>query len=138
MNVSFTRARKKLVIFGSRKTLQREPLLASFFELMEKQRWIVALSPNAHTAHARVFDVASTPSKRGAVDEEEQEEQQSVDDRARKSAVVCRKVKKENAGVEGLRPMKKLKAAATDVGKKAGAGVLKGRPILRDLVGHEM
>jgi DNA replication ATP-dependent helicase Dna2 len=41
MNVSFTRARAKLVIFGSRKTLQREPLLAQFFKLMEEQKWIL-------------------------------------------------------------------------------------------------
>ncbi|KAF8184796.1 Dna2-domain-containing protein [Pholiota molesta] len=96
MNVSFTRARKKLVIFGSRTTLQREPLLASFFELMEKQRWIVALSPNAHTAHAT------------------------------REVLLMRR-----AGGTAER-------CCDGCGKKAGAGVLKGRPILRDLVGHEM
>ena len=64
MNVSFTRARCKLVIFGSRKTLQREPLLAQFFDLMELQGWILALPAAADTAHARVFDGCSTPVKR--------------------------------------------------------------------------
>lgn len=64
MNVSFTRARSKLVIFGSRKTLQREPLLAQFFGLMESQGWILALPAGADVAHARVFEGCSTPAKR--------------------------------------------------------------------------
>ena len=49
MNVSFTRARSKLIIIGSRKTLQKEPLLAQFFELMEEQRWILPLPIDAQT-----------------------------------------------------------------------------------------
>ncbi|KAH8829949.1 Dna2-domain-containing protein [Flagelloscypha sp. PMI_526] len=48
MNVSFTRARSKLVIFGSRKTLQGEPLLKDFFKLMSSRGWILALPPKAH------------------------------------------------------------------------------------------
>jgi DNA replication ATP-dependent helicase Dna2 len=64
MNVSFTRARSKLVIFGSRKTLQREPLLAQFFDLMESQGWILALRAGADVAHVRVFEGCSTPAKR--------------------------------------------------------------------------
>ncbi|KAF8908142.1 DNA replication factor Dna2-domain-containing protein [Gymnopilus junonius] len=82
MNVSFTRARSKLVIFGSRKTLQREPLLAQFFDLMQARGWILQLQP--------------------------------------------------------VRPRKKAKV---EMGKNvagANAGVLKGRPILRDLVGNEV
>ena len=62
MNVSFTRARNKLVIFGSRKTLQREALLAQFFDLMESQGWILALPGGADVAHARVG--CSIPAKR--------------------------------------------------------------------------
>ena len=65
MNVSFTRARSKLVIFGSRKTLQRDPLLAQFFDLMESQGWILALPAGADVAHVRVFEGCSTPAKRG-------------------------------------------------------------------------
>ncbi|KAF9479182.1 Dna2-domain-containing protein [Pholiota conissans] len=112
MNVSFTRARKKLVIFGSRKTLKREPLLASFFELMEGQGWILPLLPGAAVLVGG----------------------------ARRPNVVCKKVKKENLGVEALRPVKKAKVGTAGKGKSAGAGaaVLKGRPILKDLVENEM
>ncbi|KDR70214.1 hypothetical protein GALMADRAFT_76567, partial [Galerina marginata CBS 339.88] len=122
MNVSFTRARSKLVIFGSRKTLERDPLLAQFFGLMEGQGWVVRLPPGAHTAHARVFDVCSTPSKRDACEEEEVE--------------VVEEKKKETE--TGGRPTKKMKLGSGK-GKSAGAGagVLKGRPILQDLVGNE-
>lgn len=52
MNVAFTRARSKLVIFGSRSTLARTSLLESFFQLIEGERWIFQLPRDAHEAHA--------------------------------------------------------------------------------------
>src|SRR5712672_1243046 len=52
MNVAFTRARSKLVIFGSRSTLARTSLLESFFQLMEGEGWIVQLPRDAHKAHS--------------------------------------------------------------------------------------
>jgi DNA replication ATP-dependent helicase Dna2 len=55
MNVAFTRARSKLVIFGSRSTLARTPLLESFFRLMEGEGWILRLPSNAHEVHAGVL-----------------------------------------------------------------------------------
>ena len=65
MNVSFTRARSKLIIIGSRKTLQQAPLLTEFFELMNNQGWILALPPDAHLVH----DFGGvTPKKRPAAD----------------------------------------------------------------------
>jgi DNA replication ATP-dependent helicase Dna2 len=51
MNVAFTRARSKLVIFGSRSTLARTSLLESFFQLMEGEGWIVQLPRDAHETH---------------------------------------------------------------------------------------
>ncbi|KAG7440565.1 Dna2-domain-containing protein [Guyanagaster necrorhizus] len=107
MNVSFTRARSKLIIFGSRNTLQDAPLLKEFFTLMEEQKWIVQLPPKADISHARAFDVATSPKR-------------VVED------VIGQR--KENA--DCTRPQKKLKV-------KKGvteAGLLRSRPILRDLV----
>ncbi|KAH8084106.1 AAA domain-containing protein [Filobasidium floriforme] len=43
INVSLTRAKKKLVIFGSRGTLQSDRLLSEFFDLMDGKGWIVDL-----------------------------------------------------------------------------------------------
>ncbi len=45
--MSFTRAKKKLVIFGSRSTLQSDRLLAEFFKHMESRDWILRLPGNA-------------------------------------------------------------------------------------------
>lgn len=56
MNVSFTRAKSKLIIFGSRKTLKAAPLLEDFFELMEERDWVYALPPGADKAHASLFE----------------------------------------------------------------------------------
>ncbi|KAL1411310.1 DNA replication endonuclease-helicase Dna2 [Vanrija albida] len=69
INVSFTRARKKLVIFGSRSTLQSDRLLGGFFDLMDEKGWVVRLPPGAHEMHGAVPDVAITPKKekKGAV-----------------------------------------------------------------------
>ncbi|TDL20255.1 Dna2-domain-containing protein [Rickenella mellea] len=53
MNVAFTRARSKLIIFGSRKTLQVSPLLAEFFSLMDERGWILQLPPGADTLHTK-------------------------------------------------------------------------------------
>lgn len=53
INVSFTRAKKKLVIFGSRKTLQTDCLLAGFLRLMEEKGWIYLLPKGADEMHSR-------------------------------------------------------------------------------------
>lgn len=110
MNVSFTRARSKLVIFGSRKTLQADKLLGEFFELMEEQGWIFQLPPGATQLHTAVIDtpVASSPGKRGVPNSS------PVQDAAI-----------ENGGDE--RPRKKAKKLDDH------HGLLKGRPILKDL-----
>jgi hypothetical protein len=55
MNVSFTRARAKLVLFGSRKTLQRDPLLAQFFKLMDEQKWVVHLPHGSDSIHMKIL-----------------------------------------------------------------------------------
>jgi len=110
MNVSFTRARSKLVIFGSRKTLQTAPLLQEFFDLVEGRGWILRLPPRADTLHPALAVGASTSApKRGAEDMD------------------LTLSGKENAPAAG-RPQKKPKL------KGAEEGMLRGRPILRDLM----
>ncbi|EJD05682.1 Dna2-domain-containing protein [Fomitiporia mediterranea MF3/22] len=52
INVAFTRARAKLVIFGSRKTLKASPLLSDFFGLMEERGWVLTLPTGADTLHS--------------------------------------------------------------------------------------
>ncbi|KAJ7069715.1 Dna2-domain-containing protein [Mycena amicta] len=109
MNVSFTRARSKLIILGSRKTLQAAPLLKEFFNLMEDRGWILRLPANADALHPCF--AASSAEKRRA------EEHEVLPG-------------KENAVG---RPMKRIK-----VKEESGTGILRGRPILRDLVNEAM
>jgi DNA replication ATP-dependent helicase Dna2 len=110
MNVSFTRARSKLIIFGSRKTLQTAPLLTEFFTLMEAKGWILRLPPNAQSLHPVVpSGVAGIPSGNKRVAEAMDEKENCV----------------------AARPTKKMKKPKTE------DGFLKGRPILQDLVNGE-
>ena len=139
MNVSFTRARGKLVLFGSRKTLQREPLLAQFFGLMEKQNWILPLPTGSDVVHAEAFQSSSPV--RPVVENEGRSITTTVE------VVVGQKRRlggKENVvhddasengkhvNTEVLLPAaKKMKVTNMDRG-----GLLKGRPVLSDLVVH--
>ena len=51
INVSFTRAKKKLVIFGSATTMGSDKLLRSFLDLMEKKNWILRLKAGSEKSH---------------------------------------------------------------------------------------
>jgi DNA replication ATP-dependent helicase Dna2 len=113
MNVSFTRARSKLIIVGSRKTLQHADLLAAFFNLMDSQGWILSLPPNAQGLHPCLMVNGPAPStKRVALEMDKHV------------------TGKENSPIP--RPLKKAKVGA------AVDGVLRGRPILQDLVNAGM
>lgn len=110
MNVSFTRARSKLIIVGSRKTLQHADLLAEFFNLMDTRGWILHLPPNAQNLHSCLMDDKPPPSSKRLATEMD------------RSAIG-----KENSPVP--RPPKKVKVRTV-----ADNGLLRGRPILQDLV----
>ncbi|KAI9674760.1 MAG: Tripartite DNA replication factor [Caeruleum heppii] len=51
INVAFTRARSKLLMVGSRSTLESNPLLRTFLELMEKRGWIYEVPKAAMSCH---------------------------------------------------------------------------------------
>ncbi|CAG8593896.1 4276_t:CDS:10 [Paraglomus brasilianum] len=51
INVAFTRAQSKLVIFGSRSTLAITPIFSQFLTLMDKNNWIYVLPKDAHKMH---------------------------------------------------------------------------------------
>ncbi|KAI0654950.1 Dna2-domain-containing protein [Cubamyces menziesii] len=110
MNVSFTRARSKLIIIGSRKTLQGAPLLSEFFDLMESRDWILTLPPDAHLMHDFSFH---TPRKRSA---EEISQEGDI--------FGTRRITQN--GEKGVKRSKNVGASEESI--------LKGRPLLRDVV----
>jgi DNA replication ATP-dependent helicase Dna2 len=60
INVSFTRAKKKLVIFGSATTMESDKLLKSFLDLMEEKNWILRLKAGAERSHSLPIEGATT------------------------------------------------------------------------------
>ncbi|CAE7189963.1 unnamed protein product, partial [Rhizoctonia solani] len=97
LNVSFTRARSKLVIFGSRQTLKCDKLLEQFFDLVDQQGWYAQLPKDAHLMH----DFSKHHGKRMPLD--------SLDD----SQPAC---------------------ATSFKRARVSSGVLKGRPLLQDII----
>ena len=111
MNVSFTRARSKLIIIGSRKTLKAAPLLSQFFALMEGKGWILPLPANANQMHNNIvpppLDFKSPSPRKRAADENA--------------------TGKENVGVSIQKSYKKTKKTT------AAEGIFNGRSILQDV-----
>ena len=69
LNVSFTRARSKLVIIGSRRTLQGDDILKKFFGIMDEKKWVLTLERGAHHAHGLLSSKKpDRPFKRAAGD----------------------------------------------------------------------
>lgn len=112
MNVSFTRARSKLIIIGSRKTLKAAPLLSQFFALMEGKGWILPLPADAdemhHSLAPRSLDVKPPSARKRTADE--------------------KAIGKENVeiGVQKSSIKKARKSTADE-------GIFNGRPILKDV-----
>lgn len=57
INVSFTRAKRKLIIFGSRSTLTSNALLADFISLMDRKGWVLKLPRGAEERHGSAVPV---------------------------------------------------------------------------------
>lgn len=66
INVSFTRAKRKLVIFGSRSTLGKDKLMADFFDLMKDKKWIYTLKAGVHKMAGHELDEDLTQSIKGS------------------------------------------------------------------------
>ncbi|KIJ56350.1 hypothetical protein M422DRAFT_23635 [Sphaerobolus stellatus SS14] len=113
INVSFTRARSKLIIIGSRKTLCNAPILAEFFELVQSQDWILSLGPRAELVHQPLV----TPNHPKTI------KPISTSGTSKRKAP---SENKENILVSPLQ--KKTKKPKVD------QGILRGRGMLRDVV----
>lgn len=65
INVAVTRARSKLLLFGSRSTLARDDVLAQLLELIETKGWLYELPPDAYDAHQPLAPLKLVPSGPG-------------------------------------------------------------------------
>ena len=54
VNVAFTRAKVKLIVVGSRSTLEHQRPMSEFIDHMRSQNWIYTLPLNADTFHDNV------------------------------------------------------------------------------------
>ncbi|RMY76547.1 hypothetical protein D0863_01865 [Hortaea werneckii] len=62
VNVALTRARSKLIVLGSRRTLVNNDLLARFMGLVDRRAWTLDLPKGADTCHTFDFSSQSTAS----------------------------------------------------------------------------
>ncbi|KAG4305313.1 hypothetical protein PORY_001483 [Pneumocystis oryctolagi] len=51
LNVAFTRAKSKLIFFGSKSTLKLAEIFSTFFDLLTDKQWIYNLPKDAHLLH---------------------------------------------------------------------------------------
>lgn len=99
VNVAFTRAKSKLIIFGSRSTIRETQPLDTFVRLVEAKGWVYQIPPLLQLS----------PRKESS--------------------------RKRIAAKENVPPVKVGGPGnAKNVMKVTGSTVLKGRPILRDIV----
>ncbi len=68
INVSFTRARSKLIIIGSRHTLQSDRLLSDFFALMDEKGWVYKLKKGDEKRHEVLFPLPDDSGSIGSGD----------------------------------------------------------------------
>ncbi|EKM53179.1 uncharacterized protein PHACADRAFT_147492 [Phanerochaete carnosa HHB-10118-sp] len=115
INVSFTRARCKLVIIGSRKTLASTPLLEEFFKLMDSKDWILALPPGADTLHEELLSTASLG-------------HQTKDAETRLKRLAEANDADRDPRDGGMSNVKRARRSGI------GEAIVKGRPILKDLL----
>ena len=112
LNVSFTRARSKLIIIGSRKTIQGNDILKKFFGIMDEKKWVLTLERDAHRIHELLSSKKPSQSSKRA-----------IGDRSPTHSP-------ENHPRGPSKPNKKSKVA--NFSDKSG--LLRGRNLLRDLV----
>jgi len=110
INVALTRAKHKLIVIGSRRTLGKVDTLAKFFALCDQRGWSFKLPPKAHILHDPTRQPPSAavqrPPKRPASDMEGKEN-------ANKPFVFKKRIKTASITPESL---------------------LRSRPLLRDVV----
>ncbi|KAH4860645.1 DNA replication ATP-dependent helicase/nuclease [Parastagonospora nodorum] len=135
VNVALTRARSKLIILGSEKTLSNNELLRDMIALCREKDWVHDLQPDAvdsHTFDEGVTQTGKTPTRPMNMSNKAMSPHESPSKR--------RKVMGE-VTANARSPKKRIGSSAKVPGKVITAGkrgVLDGRPLLRDIYNGAM
>lgn len=92
LNVAITRAKSKLVLFGSASTLRASALYSRLLDSFEHKGWVCKLPENAETLHKRHEQAPAAPSQ----DENESVPSTSKEKKAPKSHLPTRAILKKN------------------------------------------
>ena len=148
--MALTRARSKLVILGSEKTLSSNPLLRDMVALCRERNWVLDLQPemlDSHTFDDGVAQTGKTPIrpsyqstyiadtglKSPSLSPTPNRKRKVLGDLAASSEKVNAKSPRRRVGsksASGSPEEKKVPGKVCTAGKR---GVLDGRPILRDI-----
>jgi DNA replication ATP-dependent helicase Dna2 len=143
VNVALTRARSKLVILGSEKTLSGNELLRDMVALCREKGWVLDLSPNAVDSHAFDEGVTQTgktpvrPSYSSSLAKKNAKPASPSASPTKKrkalgevTANTRSPKKRTGSSLEEMKAGKKVPGKVVMAGKR---GVLDGRPVLRDI-----
>jgi DNA replication ATP-dependent helicase Dna2 len=134
INVAFTRAKSKLVIFGSRKTLQASPVMKEFFELMDEQGWVLDLVKGVDAWHSS-YDIDAKADGGMVIKTEldSGEDMEVLTPSGRKRALFSSEmvIKSENVDQTCSASARRVKKAKTST--EVQDAFVKHRPILRDI-----
>ena len=135
LNVCFTRAKQKLVIFGSRSTLTATPLLSRFFELLEGKSWIYALPSDVKPVMG-ALDVGTTSSNRLSLAGHKPKLSHGADSQI--TAPAPKRCSDPSRAENSDKRIKLVHTRSTQSpARKADHGLLKNRPVLRDVVASQ-
>jgi DNA replication ATP-dependent helicase Dna2 len=129
VNVALTRARSKLVILGSAKTLASNELLSDLVALCRKKGWVHDLTPEAVEGHAfdeGVSQTGKTPSR------------PMWSSHAKASVELSPSRKRKALGEVGDNARGGSKRSPGKIVTAGKRGVLDGRPVLRDVYNGAM
>lgn len=131
INVAFTRAKKKLLIIGSKSTISGGyELLNDFVKLVESKNWALDLPPNAHLMHNQrpgASYASHSPSFAAPVSSLERKRSLEKENLTPSSSL-----QSENG--KGTKRMK----VPEKKGKTTAGGLLSGRPVLRNIANDLM
>ncbi|CAO2650600.1 Nn.00g018920.m01.CDS01 [Neocucurbitaria sp. VM-36] len=137
INVALTRARSKLVMLGSEKTLSGNELLRDMVALCRGKGWVLDLQPDMVDNHAfddAITQTGKTPSRQPlystSLTNKGCKSMSPTPSPSKKRKVLGDITTSSNSSPGEMRATKKMPGKVFTAGKR---GVLEGRPVLRDV-----